>query len=305
MTSQRQQKKDINGVLLLDKPLGLSSNAALQAVKKAYAARKAGHTGSLDPLATGMLPICFGEATKFSQYLLDANKRYRVSACLGTQTTTGDAEGSILSRVDNVNISRQQLEEVIAKFIGPICQVPPMYSALKHKGQPLYKLARQGINVERPSRQVTIIDIELLASEGLHFECVVDCSKGTYIRTLIEDIGQALGVGAHVSALHRVHTEPYNDYSMHSLEEIQSIAKDQPEELLTRLLPLDSMLGSMVEISLDEAMTAKIRHGQGIQRNGEPQGLVRLLDYCQRFIGLGEVLADGSIVPKRLLRQTQ
>lgn len=306
MTRQRQQKKDIDGVFLLNKPLGLSSNAALQAVKRAYGARKAGHTGSLDPLATGMLPICFGEATKFSQYLLDADKCYRVTACLGTQTTTGDAEGSALSQIDNVNIARAQLEQAIAKFIGPIQQIPPMYSALKHQGQPLYKLARQGITVERKSRQVTIAKIDLLATDGQTFDCEVECSKGTYIRTLIEDIGLALGVGAYVSSLHRVYTKPYQEQSMLTLEQLQSYAEEQPQQLMTHLLPLDSMLGSLDALCLDQAMTLKIRNGQGIAQSSDyRQGLIRLLDHRQCFIGLGEVLSDGSIVPKRLVRQTQ
>src|SRR3990167_10000985 len=200
----RMPRFDINGILLLDKPLGLSSNSALQKVKNLFQAKKAGHTGSLDPLATGLLPICFGEATKFSQYWLDSDKTYRVRAKLGVRTTTSDAEGDIVFQSEVPHFTLADIEKQMAIFRGDIQQVPSMYSALKHEGQPLYKLARRGIEIERPARPITIYRFDLLryANEALEME--VHCSKGTYIRTLIDDLGQALGVGAHVIALHRI-----------------------------------------------------------------------------------------------------
>lgn len=297
-------KVDINGILLLNKPTGISSNAALQAVKTLFKARKAGHSGSLDPLATGMLPICFGEATKFSQYVLDADKSYRVVGELGVKTTTADREGDIIATVTDFDISRNQLDEVLQKFRGVISQVPSMFSALKHNGVPLYKLARQGIEVERKPRQVTIYQLEVLAFDGKQFELEVTCSKGTYIRNLVEDIGDALGVGAHVAQLHRIYVNPYQHSEMVELDDLKSIAENPESGNLTDLIkPLESMLDDYAIIELDEAATKVICNGQSIEAPvGYEQGFVKLVTQSKNLLGVGEVTA-GKIIPRRLVNR--
>jgi tRNA pseudouridine55 synthase len=304
MSRKHSSKRDVNGILLLDKPLNMSSNAALQVVKTLFNARKAGHTGSLDPLATGMLPLCFGEATKFSQFLLDADKCYQVIGRLGEKTTTADSEGEVIQRVDEVAIEQQQLEQALSLFKGEIEQVPSMYSAIKHKGTPLYKLARQGIEVERKPRRISIHELELLNFDGRDFELKVVCSKGTYIRNLIEDIGDHLQVGAHVIKLHRLYTFPYQGVQMCSLEQLKELADAGPKQLDELILPVETAVSLWPVVNLDPAMTFHIRNGQAIRWH-QPEGSewVRLCDTDNNFIGVGEVTDDGRIAPKRLLKK--
>jgi tRNA pseudouridine55 synthase len=285
----------INGILLLDKPLGLSSNAALQIIKRLYNAEKAGHTGSLDPLASGMLPICFGEATKFSQFLLEADKSYRFQCKLGVTTTTDDAEGEILETHEITNLSLNKIEKVLATFRGHITQIPSMYSALKHKGQPLYKLARKGIEVPREPRPVTIYHLELIdfASDVLTLE--VKCSKGTYVRTLAADIGKALQCGAHVLTLRRL--------SVGMFQENQMIAMATVEKNISAefLLPVDAMLANYPEVFLSEATAFYLQKGQPVFVPNTPtKGLVKLLTKSGDFLGVGEIMPDGKIAAKRL-----
>lgn len=296
-------RKNINGFLLLNKPIGISSNQALTEVKKLFRAKKAGHTGSLDPLASGMLPICFGEATKFSQYLLEADKEYYVEAKLGVRTTTGDAEGSIVATrpvPENIAVN---LEQALNNFRGEIEQIPSMYSALKFKGRPLYEYARQGIEIERASRKVLIKELQLISCEQDCLVMVVKCSKGTYIRTLIEDIGEFLGTGAYVSALCRTNVEPYTDKGMITLEQLHELAAD-PESLEQLLLPIDSALSNWPQLELSEALTYYIKQGQPIIVPKAPtNGLVRLISNRNSFIGVGEILLDGRVAPRRLVAE--
>lgn len=295
-------KRDISGILLLDKPTGLSSNAALQKVKRLFQAKKAGHTGSLDPLASGLLPICFGEATKFSQYLLDADKCYLATAQLGVTTTTGDAEGEVLNRAAVPALSAQQLQQLSTTFTGPLKQVPPMYSALKHQGTPLYKLARQGIDIDRPPRDVTIRALSLASGETRE-ELVlqVHCSKGTYIRSLVEDIGQAIGCGAHVTQLRRVSAGPFQAQQMLTLEALQVAA--ERETLADCLLPIDAGLVGWPRVNLSESGCFYLTRGRAIVApDAAQQGVVCLQNAAGEFFGLGEVQADGMLISKRLLK---
>lgn len=296
-------RKNINGFLLLNKPIGISSNQALTEVKKLFRAKKAGHTGSLDPLASGMLPICFGEATKFSQYLLEADKEYYVEVKLGVRTTTGDAEGSIVATKPVPENIAVNLEQALNNFRGEIEQIPSMYSALKFKGRPLYEYARQGIEIERASRKVLIKELQLISCEQDRLVMVVKCSKGTYIRTLIEDIGEFLGTGAYVSALCRTNVEPYTDKGMITLEQLQELAAD-PESLEQLLLPIDSALSNWPQLELSEALTYYIKQGQPIIVPKAPtNGLVRLISNRNSFIGVGEILLDGRVAPRRLVAE--
>lgn len=290
-------KLAIDGILLVNKPLGLSSNAVLQRVKHLFKAKKAGHTGSLDPLATGMLPVCFGEATKISQYLLDADKSYLATGLLGIKTTTGDAEGDIISKVDNFTVSELELVDVINQFIGSVHQVPSMYSALKHQGTPLYKLAREGKTIERKAREIFIESIDLLDFNGAEFKIRVSCSKGTYIRNLVEDIGEELGVQAHVTKLHRLYTAGFDNEPMYSLDELQSM--DAPD-LANCLLPLEQPIHYMPVIQMSTEEVLQLRQGKSII-NQEGTGCVRIQDEAGIFIGLGEIDDMGTLRPKRLL----
>ncbi len=252
----RARGRPISGILLLDKPLGLSSNHALQRVKRLYDARKAGHTGSLDPLADGMLPVCFGDATKLSAFLLDADKHYWFRVRLGVSTATGDAEGEILQTHPTKGVDAEQIEGVLARFSGEIEQLPPMYSALKHKGKRLYELAREGVEVEREPRRVKIHSLKLVCADHLpEFELEVHCSKGTYVRTLAEDIGDALGVGAHVTALRRTGVGPYTGQQMYSMEMLERAAEQGQEALDRLLLPIDTALSDwpVVRVNADTA----------------------------------------------------
>jgi len=305
MTKTSTKYHDIDGVILLDKPLDLSSNAALQKVKRLFKARKAGHSGSLDPLATGLLPLCLGEATKFSQFLLEADKVYLVTAELGIKTATGDAEGEIIQRREFTPFSEKHLLTILEKFIGTIDQLPSMYSAIKHQGQPLYKLARQGIVVERKIRQVQIFTLDLLSHNETQLVLQVRCSKGTYIRTLIDDIGEALGCGAYVKSLRRTVVGPYREEQMVTLSELEKITEENAFELLQKyLLPLDSALSDWQELRLSEAAAYYLRRGQPVIVPYAPtSGWVRLRLTNGNFLGLGEILDDGRVAPKRLVMQ--
>jgi len=298
----KSRGRKVNGILLLDKPLGITSNAALQEVKRLFKAAKAGHTGNLDPLASGMLPICLGEATKLSAYLLDADKVYTGTCRLGIRTSTADAEGEIVEECEVPALTEAQVEAVLDKFRGDIEQIPPMHSAIKQNGQPLYKLARQGIEVERKPRQVTIFELKLMRLEGDEIELYVHCSKGTYIRTLVEDIGEALGCGAHLSQLRRTRVGPFPEEGMVGLETLRDEAEEGAEVLDRFLLPLDHALGNYPEVTLTESSLFYVRQGQAVQVPQAPtEGWVRLFDNAGGFVGVGAVLDDGRVAPKRLI----
>jgi tRNA pseudouridine55 synthase len=294
----KRPKKNINGVLLLDKPLGFSSNQALQKVKWLYQAAKAGHTGTLDPLATGLLPLCFGEATKFAHYLTDADKTYFATLKLGVTTNTGDAEGEVLS-TQPVNVSQVQFAEVCRQFVGKISQIPPMYSALKHEGKALYEYARAGVEIERKERFITIHSITLNSFEQDEASITVTCTKGTYIRTLAEDIGQKLGCGAHLIGLRRTATANYQITKSITLEQFEAMSEAQR---IAALLPPDSAVLALPAMILDEDSTFYLQRGQAVWQSGAiPKGLIRLYSENQVFLGLGEQQSDGKIAPKRLI----
>lgn len=304
MTAVRN-RRPVSGVLLLDKPIGWTSNAALQAVKRLYQAQKAGHTGSLDPLASGLLPLCLGEATKLSGLLLNADKSYRFTCCLGATTTTGDAEGEMVMTRPVGPLSRDQVEAALLGFTGVIQQVPPMYSALKRDGQPLYKLARQGIEVERQPRQVTIHELRLLRLDGAELECELRCSKGTYVRTLAADLGEVLGCGAHVTALRRTAVEPYDASRMITLDALRERAEQGLAILDECLLPADSAVMDWPAVRVRGDAAFYLGQGQPILAPHAPtQGWVRLYQGDEQFLGIGEILGDGRVAPRRLLLQT-
>ena len=293
--------RDVDGILLLDKPTGISSNKALQNTRFLFKANKAGHTGSLDPLASGMLPICFGEATKFSNYLLDASKSYRALCQLGKTTTTGDAEGEITSE-SPVQVDAQDIQRAISRFIGKVDQIPPMYSAIKHKGQRLYKLARKGEEVERSPRQIEIYSLELIDFSDNSIEIDVHCSKGTYIRTLAEDIGKALGCGAFVARLERTGVQPFWENDCYSLDALRAISEQGMDSLDRCLLPVNSALVHLPELIVDPLAADYLKQGQGVRINQAPlSGMLSLITENGHFIGIGEVDSDGSILPKRLM----
>ncbi len=301
----RRPGRNIAGILLLDKPQGVTSNEALQRVKRFYRAAKAGHTGSLDPLATGLLPICLGGATKFSAFLLDADKRYRVRVRLGISTTTADAEGEVVAEVSAEGVREEDLRAAVAGFLGEIEQLPPMYSAVKHQGQRLYKLAREGIEVERTPRPVTIFAISLRVFEPPEFEMDLHCSKGTYVRTLAADLGDQLGCGAHVIGLRRTGVGPYLETETRfiRLDEIEEYAAaSELDRMDALLLPLESALGHWPPVRLSEDAAFYLRQGQAVLVPQAPaSGLVRLYDPSAKFIGVGAILDDGKVQPKRLL----
>ncbi|MBU3644336.1 MAG: tRNA pseudouridine(55) synthase TruB [Candidatus Methylopumilus sp.] len=297
----KRQKRDISGVVLLDKPLGLSSNQAMQRVKHLYQAEKAGHTGSLDPLATGLLPICLGEATKFANFLLDADKSYLATVKLGITTTSADAEGEIIAQKP-VNVTLQQVESVLHQFIGDIEQTPPIYSALKVDGKPLYAYARAGQEVEIKSRYVSIHQIHLEHFEADELVFTVTCSKGTYIRTLAQDIGAKLGCGAHLKGLRRLTSGTFDLKDALPLEVLSELSL---EELDAKLLPIDIKIQHLPKLTLNAEQTDIIQHGQAIKPNQEIifNEFIRLYDMSGEFIGLAQKQADGKLHPKRLLRQ--
>ena len=306
MAKRRNNGRDVNGVVLLDKPQGLTSNQALQRVKRIFQAKKAGHTGSLDPLATGMLPICLGEATKISSFLLDADKRYRVNCQLGVRTDSADSDGAVIATHAVEEFSKKQILGVLERFIGEQQQIPPMYSALKQNGVPLYRLARQGIEVERQARTVTIYQLMLVELTPDTLELDVHCSKGTYVRTLVDDIGEILGCGAHVSALRRLGVGVYDGTAMHTLDELNTLQEQGVTALNSILLPVESGLSNLPEVQLTPETGFFIQQGQAVfLPQLKCQGLVRLYMPDGVFLGIGHVLDDGRIAPKRLMNMTK
>lgn len=298
---QKSKKIPIHGILLVNKSLDLTSNAVLQQVKRLYNAKKAGHTGSLDPLATGMLPICFGEATKYCQYVLDADKCYEVTGTLGIKTTTGDAAGEVIAQNNEFCVSESELNSVLREFEGSILQTPSMFSALKHNGTPLYRLARAGIEVERRAREIKIFEIQLHKFDGIHFDLTVKCSKGTYIRNLVEDIGERLGPNAYVTRLHRSFTMGFANEPMFTIDELRD---KSPEELKEYLLPIDRAVHYLPKMSISADVAKALRQGKVINGiNDDPigQGTIRLYEDDKQFVGLGEVHHPGMLKAKRLL----
>jgi tRNA pseudouridine55 synthase len=302
MPRQRKPYRTVNGVLLLDKPVGATSNEALQDVKRLYHAKKAGHTGSLDPLADGLLIICFGEATKIASYLLEADKYYRTVCKLGIETTTGDSEGEITRQQEVEHYSDQHIDRVLIRFRGLIEQIPPMHSALKYNGKRLYELARQGVEVTRQPRDVYIHKLACIDRNADTFKLDIDCSKGTYIRTLVQDIGRALGCGAHVTALRRLGVGPYCDPEMVALDTLKRLSVQGFEAMDELLQPIDSALSDWPALCLTSDMVHYARSGQPLLIPGAPvEGYVRLYDLHDSFMGIGMMLDDGRVAPKRLI----
>jgi tRNA pseudouridine55 synthase len=294
----KRVKRKVDGILLLDKPLGYSSNQALQKIKWLFQATKAGHTGTLDPLATGLLPICLGEATKFAQYVTDADKTYIANIKLGIKTTTGDVEGDVVS-TKSVNVNLQQFEQTCQQFVGYISQIPPMYSALKHEGKALYKYAREGLQVERKARHVTIHSIVVISLDGSDAVIKVRCSKGTYIRTLAEDIGSALACDAHLTGLHRTETAGYCIQDAVTIDAIEAMTAERRDK---QLLSVDSAIGLLPKVNISADAAYFFKQGQPIWQAGEtPDGDLRIYEEGGTFIGLGTRLEDGKIAPKRLV----
>ncbi|WP_426346959.1 tRNA pseudouridine(55) synthase TruB [Cronobacter universalis] len=309
MSRPRRRGRDVHGVLLLDKPQGLSSNDALQKVKRIYNANRAGHTGALDPLATGMLPICLGEATKFSQYLLDSDKRYRVIARLGQRTDTSDADGTVVEERP-VTFSEQALQDALESFRGDTLQVPTMFSALKYQGKPLYEYARQGIEVPREARPITVYELLFIRHEGDELELEVHCSKGTYIRTIIDDLGEKLGCGAHVIYLRRLAVSKYPVERMVTLEQLNALLEKAqtretaPSELLDPLLmPMDSPAADYPVVNLPLTSSVYFKNGNPVRTSDAPsEGLVRVTEgEAQKFLGMGEIDSEGRVAPRRLV----
>ncbi|GIU50344.1 MULTISPECIES: tRNA pseudouridine(55) synthase TruB [Shewanella] len=307
--ARRRKGRFINGIVLLDKGTGISSNHALQRVKRLYNANKAGHTGALDPLATGMLPVCLGEATKFSQHLLDADKRYLVTAKLGERTDTSDSDGEVV-QIRPVKFEQKLLEDSLEHFRGDTMQVPSMFSALKYQGQPLYKYAREGIEVPREARPITVFELLFVSLEGDDLTLDIHCSKGTYIRTIIDDLGEMLGCGAHVTMLRRTQVADYPYAKMVSLEQLTELAEGTDKEDETSfavldelLLPMDTAVANFPEVNIPEASGQFIMQGQPVQASGlKADELVRMtLGEAREFIGIGVMNDDGLLAPKRLV----
>ncbi|MFJ5509458.1 tRNA pseudouridine(55) synthase TruB [Pectobacterium jejuense] len=309
MSRPRRRGRDIHGVLLLDKPQGVSSNDVLQKVKRIFNANRAGHTGALDPLATGMLPICLGEATKFSQYLLDSDKRYRVIARLGQRTDTSDADGNVIEE-RAIGFSATDLEQALEGFRGTTQQVPSMYSALKYQGRKLYEYARQGLTVPREAREITVYELQFIRWEGDELELEIHCSKGTYIRTIIDDLGEKLGCGAHVIYLRRLQVATYPTERMVTLEQLAALAEQvQTQELpLSQsldplLMPMESPVIDFPEVNLTPVVAGYLKLGQAVQAANVPSnGMVRITEGDEhKFIGMGEIDSDGRVAPRRLV----
>jgi tRNA pseudouridine55 synthase len=288
----------VTGILLLDKPLGLSSNGALQRVRRLFHGEKAGHVGSLDPLATGMLPICLGEATKIAGEVLAGKKRYRFTIALGARTATGDVEGPVVESLPVPQIERSKLDAVLARFIGVTTQVPPMYSAIKRDGQPLYKLARAGVEVERAPREIEIFEFLVLKHEPTQLELEASCSKGTYIRTLAEDLATALGTCGHVAALRRLYVEPFEGEAMLTLD---AVAERIQRGEAPPLVPPDRAVAQLPAVHLSVAAATRVSHGQAVAVPADiPAGRVRLYDGQGQFFGIGEADGLGQVRPRRL-----
>ncbi len=317
-TTKKSRRRPVDGVLLLDKPSGMTSNAALQRVKWLLRADKAGHTGALDPLATGVLPLCFGEATKYSQHLLDADKAYRAGAKLGVITATGDADGEVIAEHPVPALDRAALEAVLARFRGEIAQVPSMYSALKRDGKPLYELARQGITVEREARRVQIYQLDLEALTADTFTVVARVSKGTYIRSLVEDIGQALGCGAHVTSLRRLSAGGFDLPASVTLAQVEAVAEAEGLAGLDRLLlPPETLLAGWPEVTLTRESAYHARRGQSAPADGNLPPGTRVVLFeavpleeasagsagTRIFLGIGEITDNARVIPRRLLSE--
>ena len=298
--ARRKKGLPINGILLLDKQLGFSSNSSLQKARRLFNAQKAGHTGSLDPLATGMLPICFGEGTKISAFLLESDKCYQTTAQLGKTSSTGDAEGEILSERPIPELSTEKINKILQQFTGEISQIPPMYSALKKDGKPLYELARKGETVERKARKITIYNLDLLDYTEDTLTLNVACSKGTYIRTLVEDIGEALGCGAFVKELRRTEVTPFENYKMYSFEQLEALKES--DNLKTALLPIDTGLKQWDKVQISEANTALFLMGQTIKTDTTTlNDNVRVYSENNDFLGIGYIKHKNSLAPKRIM----
>ncbi|MEF9678299.1 tRNA pseudouridine(55) synthase TruB [Pectobacterium aroidearum] len=309
MSRPRRRGRDVHGVLLLDKPQGVSSNDVLQKVKRIFNANRAGHTGALDPLATGMLPICLGEATKFSQYLLDSDKRYRVIARLGQRTDTSDADGNVIEE-RAIGFSATELEQALEGFRGNTQQVPSMYSALKYQGRKLYEYARQGLTVPREAREITVYELQFIRWEGDELELEIHCSKGTYIRTIIDDLGEKLGCGAHVIYLRRLQVATYPIERMVTLEQLATLVEQAQAQELSPSLSLDPLLMPMEspvidfpEVNLTPVVAGYLKLGQPVQAANAPlNGMVRITEGdAHTFIGMGEIDGDGRVAPRRLV----
>ncbi len=303
MSRQRRRRvRNISGIVVLDKANGLSSNAALQEVKRLYEANKAGHAGSLDPLATGVLPVCLGEATKVSQFLLDSDKRYRARIKLGIRTDTGDSEGSIIEQNEGISVSRKAIERALTKFKGEVEQVPPMHSAIKMNGVPLYKLARKGITVEREPRLVTLYQICLVEFVNSELELEISCSKGTYIRTIADDLGQELGCGAHVIELRRTQAGVFTEKDSISSEELALEKENRGLDKIDQfLIPMDRAIQDLPEVNLPSITASHVKNGQAVLVRHLPKnGLVRMYE-DEQFIGIGSIDDDGKVAPKRLI----
>ncbi len=310
MGRRRKFGRPVSGVLIVDKPAGATSNAVLQRAKRLFFAEKAGHTGSLDPLATGVLPLCFGEATKFSQYLLESDKTYESTFRFGETTDTADADGEVISRVDASSLTAKQLEKALERYRGGIEQMPPMYSALKRNGQPLYKLAREGIEVEREARHVNIHELTLLdfrPGPRAEADVRVACSKGTYIRSLAADLGSDLGVGAHVARLRRTQAGPFTIQQALSLDELErERGEGRAEQLDHHLLPVDAPLDRVEKLILDDTSGFYFSRGQAVMatevyRLGDEGDTVRVFQSSGEFLGTGEITDEGTVAPKRLV----
>lgn len=303
MGRPKKKGRDIHGVFLLDKPQGVSSNDIMQKVKRLFQANKAGHTGALDPLATGMLPICLGEATKFSQFLLDSDKRYRVIAKLGERTDTSDADGQVV-QTSAVTVSEADILAHLEPFRGDILQVPTMFSALKHNGKPLYEYARAGITVAREARPITIFELSFIEYQAPFLTLEVHCSKGTYIRTLVDDLGEALGCGAHVTMLRRLNVADYPRERMMTIEQLQDFAQNAALETLDQLLlPMDSAVARLPRLQLNAAQTQAVGFGQRLKFDNLQQlrGQIRLFSESGVFLGVATVAEDNVIRPSRMV----
>ena len=303
MSRPRKKGRDVHGVFLLDKPQGVSSNDIMQKVKRLFKANKAGHTGALDPLATGMLPICLGEATKFSQFLLDSDKRYVVTAKLGERTDTSDAEGQVVQSRE-VNVAEADILAALSAFRGEILQVPTMFSALKHNGKPLYEYARAGITVEREARPITIFELKFIDYQAPFLTLEVHCSKGTYIRTLVDDLGEALGCGAHVTMLRRLAVADYPIEEMMPIEDLALLADSFPSSELDRLLlPMDTAVASLPQLNLTAEQTKAVGFGQRVKFENTQalNGLVRLFSENGQFLGIAEITVGNIIRPNRMV----
>lgn len=303
MGRQRRNKgRNINGIVLLDKPIGLTSNGALQRVKHLYEANKAGHTGSLDPLATGVLPLCLGEATKVSQFLLDSDKKYRATIQLGVRTDSADSEGSVIATCDDFSVSEPDLLAAIEQFKGEIQQVPPMHSALKVDGVPLYKRAHKGEVIERQARTVVVYSVELESFENNEVVLEIACSKGTYIRTIADDLGEALGCGGHIKALHRIEAGVFPEQACFSLEQLTELKEQQGLPALDDLLiPMDKAIDDLPAVVLPSITADFVKNGQAVLVSHLPaEGLVRMYEE-EQFLGIGCIDDDGKVAPKRLV----